>query len=303
MNSDFSKLMNMELFPIAGQTIHVSSLVLALVVLLLGWALSRAVDWTVRRALNRRLSAHEGGVRATGRLVRYLVLAGTLAAALNVLGINISSLFAAGAIFAVGIGFAMQNIAQNFVSGVILLVERSIKPGDVLHVEGRFVTVTHMGIRATVARTPDEEEIIIPNSSLVQSSVINFTMSDPVLRLRAQVGVSYDSDMRQVRRVLEECAAKFTPQVKDPEPVVVLLDFGDSAVVWEVSVYIPSPSNAFALRGQLRELVWFALKDAHITIAFPQLDVHFDGERAPLSLAWPPDVAGPRPGNASSSTP
>jgi small-conductance mechanosensitive channel len=176
----------------------------------------------------------------------------------------------------VALGFAMQNIAQNFVSGVILLVERSIKPGDILRVEGRLVKVMRMGIRATVSRTLDDEEIIIPNSVLVQNSVTNYTLKDRLYRLRALVGVVYWSDMALVRETLERVAKEIPWREKGPEPRILLRQFGDSSVDFEVSVWISDPWRVQLRLSELHEAIWWALKEAGITIAFPQVDVHLD---------------------------
>ena len=159
------------------------------------------------------------------KLLSQIVVAIGLGIGLQTIGINLSALFAAGAIFAIGLGFAMQNIMQNFVSGVILLTERSITPGDVLKVEQQFVQVQKMGVRATIARTLDDEEIIIPNSAIVQSTVTNYTLRDSMYRLRCTVGVVYSSDMRLVREVLEEYRADDAAHASDtwphvPEPEV-----------------------------------------------------------------------------------
>jgi len=169
---------------------------------------------------------------------------------------------------------------QNFVSGLILLTERSITPGDILQVEGRFVRVQTMGIRATIARSLEEEEIIIPNSTIVQSSVINYTLGDSLYRLRCVVGVVYGADMKLVRETLERAGAEIGWRIKDKEPVVLLLEFGDPSVNWEVSVWMDEPWRARKARSELCEAVWWALKEAGITIAFPQLDVHLDTERS-----------------------
>ena len=195
---------------------------------------------------------------------------------MNTLGINLTALFAAGAVFAVAIGFAMQNISQNFVSGVILLLERAIKPGDVLEVEGRIVRVRDMGIRATIGRTMDEEDIIIPNSQLVASPVKNYTLKDSLYRLRTVVGVVYSSDMARVRQVLERTAQELDWKSTHQPPRILMKEFGDSSVNFEVSLWIEDPWTMQQRRNELNEAVWWALKDAGITIAFPQLDVHFD---------------------------
>jgi len=238
------------------------------------------VSWLAQRATGRFLRirgvADEGTLAAAGRLVHYIVLALGFMVAVHTLGINLTTLFAAGAFFAIALGFAMQNITQNFMAGIILLAERTIKPGDVLGVGSDMVKVTHMGIRSTVARTLNDEDLIIPNSDLVQSTVTNYTLRDAYLRLRCPVGVSYRSDMVQARRVLEECARALPWRVPDRDPVVLLTDFGDSAVVWEVSVWISDPFRNRHFRSLLNEAIWNALAAAGITIAFPQMDVHLD---------------------------
>ena len=185
-------------------------------------------------------------------------------------------IFAAGAIFAVGLGFAMQNIAQNFVSGVILLLERSIKPGDVLAIDSTVVRVIDMVIRTTLVRTRDDEELIVPNSVLVQGTVKNYTLHDSIFRLRAQVGVVYSSDMRHVADTLRKVAESVTWRSDKRNPRILMKEFGTSSVDFDVSVWMDDPWEAPRALAQLNEAIWFALRDAGVTIAFPQLDVHFD---------------------------
>jgi len=264
------------LFHVRDTPVTVASIALAMIIVLLTWLTSRLLRRTVERAFRLRGITDEGTIAVGRRLVHYAVaLIGALLA-LRALGIDLSTLFAAGAVFALGLGFALQNITQNFVSGVILLLERSIKPGDVLEVEGNFMQVRRMGIRTTVARTLDEEEVIVPNSTIVQSTVKNYTLADSVHRLRVTVGVSYASDMALVRRVLEETARAIPWRIADREPLAILVEFGNSAVVWEVSVWIDHPWQSRRARGALHEAIWNAFLEHEITIAFPQVDVHFD---------------------------
>lgn len=202
-----------------------------------------------------------------------LALAGTVAFQLS--GFDLGTLVAAGAMFAVGIGFALQNLAQNFVSGVLLLVEQTIKPGDVLEVDGRVVRVVKLGLRTTVARTRDEEDRIIPNATLVQNTVKNHTLADPSFRLRVAVGVSYGSDMKRVRDILERVAREAPFRDAECEPLVMLTAFGSSSVDWEIGVWTTDPWAARRHSAALHEAVWFAFREAGIAIPFPQLDVHF----------------------------
>ena len=147
---------------------------------------------------------------------------------------------------------------------------------DVLRVEGLLVRVVKMGIRATVVRSLDEEELIVPNSSIVQSTVTNYTLRDSLYRLRCPVGVVYASDMGLVKRTLEEVARDVPWRQTGKEPIVLLTEFGDSSVNFEVSVWMEDPWSVRRARSDVNERIWWALKDSGVTIAFPQLDVHFD---------------------------
>ena len=265
-----------ELFTIAGTVVTVATVLIVLMVLVATMLFSRLVQGGIRRGFERRGVSDAGTIATTLRLAHYVIVALGFAIALDTVGVNLAALFAAGALFAVALGFAMQNIAENFVSGVILLVERAIKPGDVLEVEGRTVRVVQSGIRSTVARTRDEEDLIIPNSTLVSSTVTNFTLRDTVYRVRADVGVVYGSDMALVRSVLTRTAEGQEWRMKARAPVVLMTGFGDNAVTWNVSVWIDDPWKGPDRRSDLHEALWWQLKEAGIVIAFPQLDVHFD---------------------------
>jgi small-conductance mechanosensitive channel len=231
---------------------------------------------SAERALDRQGVADPGTKAIARRLIHYVVLVVGLGTAVNNLGFNLSAIFAAGAVLGVGIGFAFQSVAQNFISGLLLLFERSIKPGDVLEVEGRVVRVEELRIRSTVARTRDDEQLIIPNSTLAQGTVTNFTMRDSFYRVRCQVGVTYDSDMRQVREALEQAADGVEGREKGHDPMVLMESFGDSAVIFDVSVWTDDPWRARRALSNLNEAIWWELKDAGIVIAFPQLDLHLD---------------------------
>lgn len=270
--------LDFKLFEIGGTPLTLATLVTVLLVVVFTFVVSRGIRTAATAAFQRRGVTGSGTVAAVNRLIHYVVLFVGLGIALQTAGINLSTLFAAGAVFAVGIGFAMQNIAQNFVSGVILLVERAIKPGDVLRIEGKVVRVQEMGIRATIVRTRDGEDLIVPNAILVQSTVVNYTLRDSQYRVRHQVGVTYNSDMERVRAELERVAAAVAERwgVDEPAPQVLLIEFGDNSVVWEVGVWMKDPWMERPALSELSTAVWEAFHRAGIVIAFPQVDVHFD---------------------------
>ncbi|MEO5589757.1 MAG: mechanosensitive ion channel domain-containing protein [Gemmatimonadaceae bacterium] len=266
--------MNTPLFTLARTPVTLTTLVVFGLIVLATFWVSRLARQAVRRGFALRKIDDVGTIGIATRLVHYAVVLLGMGIGLQTLGVDLGALVAAGAFFAVAIGFAMQNVAQNFVSGIILLTERTIKPGDVLEVDGRVVRVSRLGLRSTVARTRDEEDLIIPNSALVQNTVTNFTLGDPLYRLRTKVGVSYGSDMSEVIRVLADAAATLPERVDTYEPRVLLTDFGDSSVNFDVSIWIRKPWDAKVTLSALNEAIWWALKDARIAIPFPQRDVH-----------------------------
>ncbi|MBL0169966.1 MAG: mechanosensitive ion channel [Gemmatimonadaceae bacterium] len=262
------------LFNIASTPVTTASILMFLAILGTTLLVSRLAQRATRRALEHRGPTDDATVTITARLLHYAIIVLGLGIGVQTIGVDLGALFAAGAFFAVALGFAMQNVAQNFVAGVILLAERTIKPNDVLEVEGRMVRVTRMGLRATVARSRDEEDLIIPNATLVQSTVTNYTLRDPTYRLRTSVGVSYHSDMDAVIRVLLDAARSLPERLEAHEPRVLMTEFADSAVVFEVVVWTQNPWEARVTRSSLNEAIWRGLKAANITIPFPQRDVH-----------------------------
>ena len=253
-----------------GTTLTVAFMVLVT------WWLSRLVSQAILRAFKRRGAVDHEAVLPYARSAQILILIVGFSVAFNTLGFKLMAVFAAGGLFAVAIGFAMKNIVENFVSGLIMRIERSIKRGDILEVEGQVVMVKDVGIRFTLARNRDDEDLLIPNSILMQSMVTNRTLSNDLFRLRAPVGVVYSSDMRLVKETLMTAATSLTWRSAKMEPLVIMRAFGSSSVDFEVSVWLEDAWRVGQYVSQLNEAIWWSLKEAGIVIAFPQLDVHFD---------------------------
>lgn len=265
-----------HLFDIGSTPVTAATIISAGLVVLLTLLAARFVD----RALARRFEAqHISDSRRTGALIKlthYFVLVVGLVVAVDTLGVDLRALFAAGAVFALAISFGLQNFVQNFVSGIILLVERSVSENDVLYVEERTVRVIRVGLRSTVVRTRDDEEIIVPNSILVQSSVVNYTLTDDRYRLRVPVGVAYSTDIEYAIDVLAASVRDNPDLGIVAGPTILVQDFGNSSIVLETNVWIRDPWESPHSKSQIRRIIWKALRDAGITIAFPQMDVHFD---------------------------
>ncbi|MEO5903009.1 MAG: mechanosensitive ion channel domain-containing protein [Gemmatimonadaceae bacterium] len=268
------RLFNIPLFTIARTPVTAMTLVVFLAIAILAFWASRLAGRATKRGFALRGVIDEGTTGAAARLVQYVVMLLGMGVALQTLGIDLNALFAASAFFAVALGFAMQNVAQNFVSGVILLTERTIKPGDILQVEDRVVRVTRMGLRSTVARTRDDEDLIIPNSVLVANTVTNYTLRDAVYRIRATVGVSYEADLDVVTRILSAAASELPERFTGRDPRVLLTGFGDSSVNFEVSVWIQDPWSSRVNISALNHYIWRGLRNGGISIPFPQRDMH-----------------------------
>jgi potassium efflux system protein len=281
------QLVTTPIFTIGETPVSAATLLAAFLVLVGGHYLSRLLRVSVRRSFAHR-GIREGTSAAIERLIHYIMLIVTVSIVLQTIGVSLGALFTAGAVFAVALGFAMQTIAQNFVSGVILLVERSIKPRDVLTIDGRLVRVQAMRIRSAIVETWDGEQLVVPNSQLVQSTVKNYTLDSDQVRLRLKVGVSYDADMDRVQEVLERVGAETAWKVAKSDVQVLLAGFGNSSVDWELAIWTRDPWSMRVSLSELHKRVWDAFKAAGVVIAYPQLDVHFDHKRPPQ----PPHLAG-----------
>lgn len=266
----------LELLHLGSLKVTLSSALLFTAALAFAWWGSQLAERGFKRAVALRGVKDDGGITVTGRLVHHAAMALGIGISLELLGFDLSALFAAGAIFAVGLGFAMQNIVENFVSGIILLMERSIKPSDVLHLDGEDVMVKQLGVRSTVVLTRDDEDVIVPNAIIVQAMVKNYNYTDSIVRVRAPIGVSYKADMALVERVLLEVGDASPHRHASRAAVVLLRGFGSSSVDWELSIWIDKPWTRPTALSDLNKAIWFALIEHKIEIPFPQLDLHLD---------------------------
>ena len=227
----------------------------------------------------------EKGVRLSiARLVNYAVLLIGFLLALSTLGFEISKITILLSALGVGIGFGLQGIVNNFVSGLILLFERPVRVGDTIEIGGTYSEIKNIGIRATTVQTFDLADRIIPNADLISNEVTNWTLTNRQVRLIIPVGVAYGSDVDRVTETLLNCA-KTNPKVaKRPEPKVRFLNFGDSTLDFELRVFVPDFNLRIEVRDMLHRQIDRCFRDANIEIAFPQRDVHMRGVDTPVGL-------------------
>lgn len=273
-----------------GARVSYAALLAAVIALLVGFVLAGLAAGRIRGSDGRGQSARW---RATlAKVVSYTLRIIALSFALQITGINVGNILAASAVLAVGIGIAMQKVVENFVSGVILFVERSVREDDIIDLDGHLAKVLQVGIRSTLASTLDDEEIVVPNSVLVQSTVKNYTLTDTLYRLRVQVGIDYGADLDNVIAVLKKTAEAVPWREPSRSPVVLLLEFGDSSINFDISVWTRDVWASRTQKSDMRLAIWRALRDAKISIPFPQLDVHFDAPRpVPVRVQAPTTAA------------
>jgi len=240
-----------------------------------------AGGWLVQHILTKYLlpgtNADPGMASTVHTISRYVIISAGILATLSSLGIDLSSLAIIGAGLSVGIGFGLQELVANFISGILLLFEQSIRPGDVIEVNNKVGRVEKLRIRSTTVRMNDNVEIIVPNQALLSSSVTTYTRSDRSVRIhsvRIPVGVSYNSDPVEVRQILLGAAHRHGLVRADPAPLVFFEGYGDSSVDFSLMIWIDDFMIMRRVASDLRFIIWEELAKRKIEIPFPQRDVH-----------------------------
>jgi potassium efflux system protein len=210
----------------------------------------------------------------------YVIVVASFLIALKIVGLDLSSFAIIAGALSVGIGFGLQNIVSNFVSGIIMMFEKTIKVGDYIEIDSNTRgEIVDISMRSTVIRTNDNINLIIPNQSFVTNDVINWTLGDDEVRFRVPFGVAYGSKIDEVEKVILTALEKSNlPYLKkkDYEPLVVFEEMGDSSLnfelfVWVKGIYARRPRRT---RNKFLRLIYKALNDANITIPFPQQDLY-----------------------------
>ena len=245
-----------------------------LLLIVLHFVTTRIQKLVVHRLLAK--SRFDLGVRvATGSIVRYAVLTLGVIVILQVVGVDLSTLTILLGALGVGIGFGLQNITNNFVSGLIILFERPVKVGDRVEVNGIAGNVTNISIRATEILTNDNISIIVPNSEFISGTVINWSHTDRAVRFNFEIGVAYDEDPDEVRDTLLEIARENPGVIRERKPDVLLRDFGDSAMQFTLRVWTQEYADRpGVLRSQLNYAIARRFREKGIRIPYPQRDVH-----------------------------
>jgi small-conductance mechanosensitive channel len=224
----------------------------------------------------QRVTAFSPSIQVlTGNLIKIVLVCVALLIGLNTVGIDLTAFTVFSGAVGVGLGFGLQKIVSNFISGIILLLERSVKPGDVIEVGSTFGSITYLGARYASVRGRDGKEYLIPNENLITNQVVNWSYSNSFVRLDAEFGVAYSSDLHEVRDLAVEVASATERVLASPRPACHLTGFGDSAVNLVLRFWIADPENGVTnVKGDVLLALWDAFLEHRIELPFPQRDVH-----------------------------
>ena len=263
------------------------------IVVWLAFQLSRALRALLEDDVFSRVEVGRGVASALSSLAHYLILLLGFLIGLGVLGIDLTRITIIAGALGVGIGFGLQNVVNNFVSGLILLFERPVQVGDSVQLGTLTGEVRRIGIRSSTVRTFDGAEVIVPNSNLVSDQVTNWTLSDRMRRIDLDVGVGYESDPEQVIALINDVARANSGVLPDPAPLVLFVGFGDSALNFQVRVWTARYEDWLNTRSSLGLGILAALRAAGIVIPYPQRDMHLVGDPAGGGRSTPPVKEGP----------
>jgi len=274
----FGKAMLNSRFERGAMSISIEDILTFFLTVWAAYLLSAFIRFVLEEDVYPRTRITPGRSYATSSLLHYVVLAVGFVAAIALLGVDLSKITVLAGAFSVGIGFGLQSIVNNFVSGLIVLFERPIDKGDSVEIGNLRGTVQRIGIRASVVRTFQGADIIVPNSQFISEKVTNWTHGDRSMRIELPVGVNYATPPKKAIAVLEATARAHPEVVREPAPQVIFVGFGDSSINFEVRAWTDEFANALRIRTDLASAVYDAINEAGMSFPFPQREVRLLGD-------------------------
>ena len=274
--------------------INLANLVMAVVVTVITIIASRNLPGLLEITILNRLPMDAGARHAFTTLCRYAITAIGIILAFNTIGLRWSSVQWLIAALGVGLGFGLQEIVANFICGLIVLFERPFRVGDTVTVGTVSGTVSRIRIRATTILDWDRKELIVPNKEFITGQLINWSLSDPLLRFITKVGIAYGSDIELAEKIFLRVLKENPMIVKDPKPTAYFLGFGDNSLNFELRSYITTIDHILLAKHELHKAIDREFRKAGIVISFPQRDIHFDSDH-PLKVQMMPDKANTTP--------
>ena len=262
-------------FKIGQSQITLLSIINFILLVALFFTFAVWISSTIERRMLESKTLNASLKVALTKIVKVVFITVAILIALDTAGIDLTALTVFGGALGVGLGFGLQRITSNFISGFILLFDKSIKPGDTISIGDKFGWVQELRARYVVVRDRDGVDTLIPNENLITTDVINWSYKDPNVRIKAPISISYHDDPEQAMRLMVEAASETDRVLADPPPVARLMKFGDNGIELECRVWINDPQMGINnVRSDLNLNMWKKLKAGGITIPFPQRDVY-----------------------------
>lgn len=266
--------MNTPIFNVGDHPVTFGGIGIGVFVVICSLIVSGIVQRLFASRLSKNLKFTPAMTYAFQRIIHYVIILLGLFLATQFIGIDLGSLAVIFGFLGVGIGFGLQNLTSNFISGLILLIERPIGVGDFVSVENQIGEVVNVNMRATIIKTLDNISIIVPNAKFIENQVTNWSYDDPKIRIHCPVGVAYGSDITVVKETLLAVAKAHSDVLRYPEPEVRFKQFGNSSLDFDLLVWIDKPARQFLIRSQINYAIDQAFRQANVTIPFPQQDLH-----------------------------
>jgi small-conductance mechanosensitive channel len=258
---------------LSGTQISALTVLTAILIIIVAKIVSVVVGRSIERVLAR--SEIDKGVRfAAGRITRYIIILIGIFVAIGTLGIDTSAIMGAAAVLLVGIGFGLQKLAENFISGLLVLIERPVRKGDFIDAGGVLGVVDDIGLRATRVTSRDGVQVIVPNSHLMSNIVVNYSQPSHERRFQIDIGVAYGTDLEMASKVILDVAKAESKVLDAPAPEVRHMGFGDNAIHLVLLVWIAEAYEDLIVGSRLRFALDKAFRAHNISIPFPQRDVH-----------------------------
>ncbi|MGB5461056.1 MAG: mechanosensitive ion channel domain-containing protein [Eudoraea sp.] len=273
------KILEFEIFSLSNYTIRVSDLVTILIIIVI----TKLSLWLIKKALFRKYKFRKtdpGTTYALYQIIKYVIWVMAIGLLLETIGVKVTLLLAGSAALLVGVGLGLQQTFNDVISGIILLSERSIKIDDVLEIDGDVVKIEGIGLRTSKALNRDDISIIIPNSLITTSKVINWSHQSKKTRFKIDVGVAYGSDVEKVIKILEESAFEH-PEVSNRELVEArLMNFGNSSLDFQLLFFSKNIFRIGKAKSDIRRIINKKFAENKVTIPFPQMDLHLKSNTA-----------------------
>ena len=264
------EILNYTLFQLGKYTITVWSLLkLILFIVIILFLLK-----VIKKGIYRTKKIDQAKKYSIYNLFKYLILAFSFAIGFQILGVNISLLLAGSAALLVGIGLGLQSLFSDFVSGIIILLDSSIKVNDIIEVNGLVCKVLEINLRTSMVLTRDDKYIILPNSDLTRNQLINWTYTDITSRFEVKIGVDYSSDVNHVMKILKDAVIGQEGVLIKPEPFVRFTDYGDSSLNFSVLFWSQEVFRVENIKSEIRVRIFELFNENNITVPFPQRVLH-----------------------------